>query len=109
MVRRRAECCCGQLAAVCEGEPIRVTVCHCLNCKRRTGSAIVQYRMHDEPDAVAVPVGSRFSCAHPIPVSPEAAVPLGGDPRGTTGTHRLRIPRRRQEVGLDGLRLRLVR
>ena len=36
---RRAECCCGQLFALCAGEPIRVSVCHCLACKRRTGSA----------------------------------------------------------------------
>ena len=36
---RRAQCACGQLSAVCSGEPIRVSVCHCLNCKRRTGSA----------------------------------------------------------------------
>ena len=39
MVVRRAECACGQLSAVCSGEPMRVSVCHCLACKRRTGSA----------------------------------------------------------------------
>lgn len=39
MVTRRAECSCGQLSATCAGEPIRVSVCHCLACKRRTGSA----------------------------------------------------------------------
>ncbi len=36
---RRAECACGQLSATCSGEPVRVSVCHCLACKRRTGSA----------------------------------------------------------------------
>jgi hypothetical protein len=36
---RRAECSCGQLSAVCTGEPAVVSVCHCLACKRRTGSA----------------------------------------------------------------------
>jgi len=36
---RRAACSCGQLSATCVGEPVRVSVCHCLNCKRRTGSA----------------------------------------------------------------------
>jgi hypothetical protein len=36
---RRAECACGQLSATCSGEPIWVSVCHCLACKRRTGSA----------------------------------------------------------------------
>ena len=39
MTTRRAECACGQLAAICQGEPVRVSVCHCLACKRRTGSA----------------------------------------------------------------------
>ena len=39
MVTRRAQCLCGQLSAVCRGEPVRISVCHCLDCKRRTGSA----------------------------------------------------------------------
>jgi hypothetical protein len=39
MVTRRAQCSCGQLSAICSGEPIRISVCHCLACKRRTGSA----------------------------------------------------------------------
>ena len=39
MSTRRAECSCGQLSAICSGEPVRVSVCHCLACKRRTGSA----------------------------------------------------------------------
>ncbi len=36
---RVASCGCGQLQAVCEGDPVRVSVCHCLDCKRRSGSA----------------------------------------------------------------------
>lgn len=36
---RAAECRCGRLRAVCEGEPVRVSVCHCLDCQRRSGSA----------------------------------------------------------------------
>ena len=39
MKMRRAQCSCGQLAAICQGDPVRVSVCHCLDCKRRTGSA----------------------------------------------------------------------
>lgn len=38
-VRREASCRCGRLRAVCEGEPVRVSVCHCLACQQRTGSA----------------------------------------------------------------------
>jgi hypothetical protein len=35
---RRASCGCGQLQVVCTGEPVRVSMCHCLECQRRTGS-----------------------------------------------------------------------
>lgn len=36
---RTATCRCGRLSARCEGEPVRISVCHCLECKRRSGSA----------------------------------------------------------------------
>lgn len=36
---RVAECRCGGLRAECEGEPVRISVCHCLDCQRRSGSA----------------------------------------------------------------------
>ncbi len=36
---RRASCQCGQLAVDCAGDPFRISVCHCLNCKQRSGSA----------------------------------------------------------------------
>ena len=36
---RVASCRCGQLTAACEGEPIRISVCHCLNCQKRSGSS----------------------------------------------------------------------
>lgn len=39
MTTRLASCTCGQLTAEVTGEPVRVTVCHCLACQRRTGSA----------------------------------------------------------------------
>ena len=35
---RVASCSCGQLQARVSGEPVRVSVCHCLACQRRTGS-----------------------------------------------------------------------
>jgi hypothetical protein len=34
-----ASCRCGQLKATVTGEPVRVSVCHCLDCQKRTGSA----------------------------------------------------------------------
>jgi hypothetical protein len=38
MVNRRAACSCGQLHVTTEGDPVRVSMCHCLACQRRTGS-----------------------------------------------------------------------
>ena len=38
MPTRHAACSCGQLRVACEGEPVRVSICHCLECQRRTGS-----------------------------------------------------------------------
>lgn len=34
-----ASCRCGQLRATATGEPVRVSVCHCLDCQKRSGSA----------------------------------------------------------------------
>ncbi len=39
MTIRHASCGCGQLRLTSEGEPVRISVCHCLECQRRTGSA----------------------------------------------------------------------
>ena len=39
MTSRTAACRCGQLCATVIGDPVRVSVCHCLNCKKRSGSA----------------------------------------------------------------------
>jgi hypothetical protein len=39
MATRDASCSCGQLRLTVEGEPVRVSICHCLACQRRTGSA----------------------------------------------------------------------
>ena len=49
MTTRVATCRCGQLKAICSGEPVRVSVCHCLACQQRTGSAFaVQARWPDD-------------------------------------------------------------
>jgi hypothetical protein len=36
---RTASCRCGQLRATVTGAPVRVSVCHCLDCQKRSGSA----------------------------------------------------------------------
>ena len=39
MERREATCSCGELRLQADGDPVRISVCHCLACQRRTGSA----------------------------------------------------------------------
>ncbi len=36
---RQAQCCCGSVTIEVKGEPVIHAVCHCKNCKARTGSA----------------------------------------------------------------------
>lgn len=36
---RSACCSCGQLTVECEGNPALISLCHCLDCQRRTGSS----------------------------------------------------------------------
>jgi hypothetical protein len=38
MTGKTASCTCGQLRITCEGEPVRISMCHCFACQRRTGS-----------------------------------------------------------------------
>ena len=39
MSERIASCHCGALSVACSGEPRKVSLCHCQQCQRRTGSA----------------------------------------------------------------------
>lgn len=38
MDTRIASCSCGSLSLQCRGEPVRISMCHCLACQRRTGA-----------------------------------------------------------------------
>jgi hypothetical protein len=58
MTTRYAACSCEQLRLTAEGEPVRISMCHCLACQRRTGSAFgVQARFEEE----RVQIEGRFS------------------------------------------------
>ncbi len=39
MTSNRASCRCGRLTAVATGTRVRISVCHCLECQKRSGSA----------------------------------------------------------------------
>jgi len=40
VIFRQAACSCGQLHLTVKGEPLRISICHCLECQRRTGAVI---------------------------------------------------------------------
>ena len=49
-----ASCRCGQLTATATGDPVRASVCHCLDCQKRSGSAFVaQVRFPAEQVTIA--------------------------------------------------------
>jgi hypothetical protein len=58
MATRDAACHCGQLRLEVEGDPFVVSLCHCLACQRRTGSA---FGMQAGFDKDQVRVVGRFS------------------------------------------------
>lgn len=50
---RLASCSCGQLTARVDAEPVRVSICHCLACQRRSGSVFAaQARFPQEAVAI---------------------------------------------------------
>src|SRR5215470_2784858 len=53
MTTRRAACSCGQLLITCDGEPVRVSMCHCLECQRRTGSVFSNQAWFDREQIVS--------------------------------------------------------
>lgn len=38
MTSHLASCSCGKLTVRAQGDPVRISICHCLACQRRTGS-----------------------------------------------------------------------
>jgi hypothetical protein len=48
-MERRATCACGDLRVTCGVDPVRISMCHCLACRQRTGSIFgVQARFPKE-------------------------------------------------------------
>ncbi|MEO8618443.1 MAG: GFA family protein [Sphingomicrobium sp.] len=57
-----ASCRCGQLSAVATGDPVRISVCHCLDCQKRSGSAFAA-QVRFPIDAVTI-AGAASVVAH---------------------------------------------
>ena len=56
MTTRTAACSCGQLHLTLEGKPARISMCHCLECQRRTGAVLSnQARFRREQVTIAGP------------------------------------------------------
>ena len=60
IVERVAACSCGQLAARVTGDPVRVSICHCLACQRRTGGPFSEQAKFRREQVVPSGVSSEY-------------------------------------------------
>lgn len=60
MTHRIASCTCGQLTARVSGEPIRVSVCHCYACQRRTGGVFASQARFARADVEILGAGTDY-------------------------------------------------
>ena len=60
MTGRTASCSCGQLQLVASGDPLRISVCHCLACQRRTGSVFGQQARYPADAVVFHGTGTEY-------------------------------------------------
>ena len=61
MTTRLATCNCGQLKVRARGEPIRISVCHCLACQRRTGSVFGMQARFERPNVEVEGVAKQWA------------------------------------------------
>lgn len=73
MSARVASCSCGQLRLDTRGDPVRVSICHCLECQKRTGSIFA--------------VQARFPRAQVTIAGDSATWPRRGDDGGVATFH----------------------
>ena len=70
VVTRVATCACGSLKVRCTGDPIKVSLCHCLDCQRRTGSTYgiaAFFRREDvEPQGATRSYTRQSDRGHPV-------------------------------------------
>ena len=58
-MERTAMCCCGSLRVKVRGEPLRVAVCHCFQCQRRSGSVFGDNAYFDRKVVASIEGDSR--------------------------------------------------
>jgi hypothetical protein len=69
-IQHQGGCVCGFVPYVTTGAPLRVTVCHCTWCQRRTGTAFAVVAAFDEK---RVEIHGAQHCAVDRRLSPRAA------------------------------------
>jgi hypothetical protein len=55
-----ASCSCGQLTAQVSGDPVRISICHCLACQRRTGGPFAEQARFRREDVSVSGVSSEY-------------------------------------------------
>lgn len=58
---RIAACSCGQLSAHVNGEALRISICHCLACQRRTGSPFSEQARFARADVTLTGTATAFT------------------------------------------------
>jgi hypothetical protein len=61
MSMRLASCSCGQLTARVTGDPVRISICHCLACQRRTGSVFGEQARFPRENVEVAGLSTQFS------------------------------------------------
>jgi hypothetical protein len=61
------KCLCGQVRLAARGEPLRVGICHCTNCRRESGSAFTFYAVWPANDFEHNGKTSEFQSQHFCP------------------------------------------
>ena len=60
MASRLASCSCGALTVQVTGDPVRVSICHCLACQRRTGSVFGEQARFDRAGVTISGTSTRY-------------------------------------------------
>ncbi|WP_229415020.1 GFA family protein [Massilia aurea] len=58
---KMAQCSCGQLTAKVSGDPLRISICHCLNCQRRSGSVFAAQARFPRDQVVIAGTSTSFT------------------------------------------------
>jgi hypothetical protein len=58
---RRAACSCGRLSVTVTGDPVRISICHCLACQKRSGSLFAAQARWPRDRAVIAGASTEFA------------------------------------------------